>query len=111
MTPTPDAPTGRTTAPDSECWQDVLDALDAEMDATAASLGRGLSPSGEGHVPPAGMPPLPAQLRERAWAVYDRTRAVVEALTRAADAAQDELRSVGAVQAGRPPASYVDRHC
>lgn len=107
----PDAPTSRAEAPDGERWQDVLAALEGETDAAEAALRTDLAPPGGALVLPTVMPPLPAELHERAWAVYDRTRAVVEALARAAHAAQDELSGLDAQQAGRPPASYVDSRC
>lgn len=79
-------------------WLRVLDALEADADALEA--GRPVQ-----WTPPGGLPPLPAELRERADAVLARLHAVEHHLVGERDRLGKELDDLRA--SGSPSASYA----
>jgi hypothetical protein len=98
-------------APAAPAWAEVLDQLEADVAAVEAMLrdkGRtGLFPPWSA---PAGLGPLPAELRERAGAVLERHLAASLAVVAALSSTGRQVIVAGRLRSHDVPApSYLDR--
>ena len=95
-------------------WVAALDALELDVSAAEALLTRDRiardRPRSQPWRPPAGLGPLPLDLRPRADGILNRQLAVAEALTVALAANHRQAEMLARVEAGASPRrpSYVD---
>ena len=84
----------------TEQWTELLDALDAHLEATRASLAAGV-PEPSGFVLPLPTSPLPAPFADRAQSLLVKTDELAAAVTGELARLRDELRAVPPAELAR----------
>ena len=90
-------------------WQSTLDAFAAALDDQSAALERGDIEGVQAFSPPAGLGPLPVELRPRAEELLGRAQGLTEELVVRKTATQREIALLAGLLPRRGSASYVDR--
>jgi hypothetical protein len=96
-------------------WIAALDELEADVEAVEAALDdehrRRELPAAASWTPPAGLVPLPLELRDRADAILNRQLTAAKALTTAMAGNRRQAAFAAMVEAGdpgKPTPSYLD---
>jgi hypothetical protein len=92
-------------------WSSALDRLEADVERIAEALAAGREPRCDGWEAPRLGTPLPVPLRERASAILGRQRALLAAVTAAADRSARHHRLAARLDSGSRDASapvYLD---